>query len=158
MAKSKWENVKLKLDLVEAWCRDGATEQQIADKLNISMSTLSNYKLEHLEIVEALKRGKEVIDVQVENALLKRALGYEYDEITQEPLYNNEGYKIIKDGKPVINITKIVRKQVVPDTTAQIFWLKNRKVKEWRDKHDLDLTDENEKININITRKQKKDE
>lgn len=138
MAKSKWDMVKNKLNLIEAWCRDGNTEKTICEKLGISEQTLNEYKKVHSELVESLKRGKEVIDVQVENALLKRALGYEYDEITQEPLYNNEGFKIIKDGKPVINVTKIVRKQVVPDTTAQIFWLKNRKIKEWRDKQDIE--------------------
>lgn len=78
------------------------------------------------EISEALKRGKEVIDRQVENALLKRALGYKYYEVT------------IEGGVE----TKRVTKEVVPDTTAQIFWLKNRKPDVWRDKKDVGLAGE----------------
>ena len=71
---------------------------------------------------EALKKGKEIVDIQVENALLKRALGYEYME---ERVEISE-----KDGRKVIQMTKTVP----PDTTAQIFWLKNRRPDQWRDK------------------------
>lgn len=74
------------------------------------------------------KRGKEVVDREVENALLKRALGYSYDEITQETV----------DGE--LEVTKVVTKQAIPDTTAQIFWLKNRKPKEWRDRKETELS------------------
>ena len=74
-----------------------------------------------------------MVDRQVENALLKRALGYEYTEVTKE---------YVPDvGK--MTVTKEVTKQVIPDTTAQIFWLKNRKPGDWRDKPtDLSLEDE----------------
>ena len=143
MAKSKWESVRDKLELVEAWCRDGLIEEEIAKKLNIGMSTLSKYKVEHVELVEALKRGKEVIDYEVEQKLLKRAMGYDYDEVTKENLLN-----------PITNefgleVTKVVRKHVLPDTTAQIFWLKNRKPKEWRDKRDIEMSGETT-VNNNI--------
>ena len=80
------------------------------------------------DISDALKRGKEVIDRQVENALLKRALGYEYVETTKE---------LTDLG---LTVTKQVTKQVAPDTTAQIFWLKNRKPQEWRDKKETEVT------------------
>ena len=137
MAKSRWEEVKEKLPLVEAWCRDGLVEEQIANNLGISMSTLSNYKVDHLEILDALKRGKQVVDIEVENALFKRATGYKYDEITREPeITVNEDGEIIRELK----ITKIVTKEVVADTTAQIFWLKNRKPKEWRDRKELEMS------------------
>lgn len=106
---------------IEGWARDGLTDEQIAHNMGIGTSTLYNWKKEHLEIVESLKKGKEVIDRQVENALLKRALGYKYDEVTIEE--SDDGFK-----------KKIITKEVVPDTTAQIFWLKNRKSAEWRDK------------------------
>ena len=66
------------------------------------------------------------MDRQVENALLKRALGYEYDEITTEY------------GKEIKRVTK----QVVPDVTAQIFWLKNRKPDQWRDKQQIEHSGE----------------
>lgn len=96
MAQSKWDEVKDKLILVEGWARSGLTDEQIANNLGINVATLYRYKKEHNEFCEALKKGKEVVDFEVENALLKSAL---------------EG-----------------------NTTAQIFWLKNRRPKEWRDK------------------------
>ena len=71
------------------------------------------------------------MDRQVENALLKRALGYSYEEVTKEICEDPE------TGNLEMKITKKVRKEVVPDTTAQIFWLKNRKPDVWRDKHEV---------------------
>ena len=129
MAKSKYEtNVKDKLLLVEAWARNGLTDEQIAKNLGIHMSTLYDYKKKYNEFSEALKRGKEVIDIEVENALLKRALGYKYDEVTKE----------LDETTGRLQISKIVTKEVIPDTTAQIFWLKNRKPGEWRDRKEID--------------------
>lgn len=128
MANSKWDEIKEKLNMVECWARDGLTDEQISNNLGISTTTFYDYKNKYLEFSEALKRGKEVVDYEVENALLKRALGYEYKETTQESRWNKEKqeYEMV--------VTKEVTKQVAPDTTAQIFWLKNRKPKEWRDK------------------------
>ena len=74
MAKSKWEDIKDKLTLVEGWARDGLTNEQIAHNLGISIALLYKYQKEHIEFLESLKKGKEVIDYQVENALLKNAL------------------------------------------------------------------------------------
>ncbi|WP_461818267.1 helix-turn-helix domain-containing protein [Faecalimonas sp.] len=111
---------------IEGWARDGLTDEQIAENMGVSRSTLNCWKDKYSDISDTLKRGKEVIDRQVENALLKRALGYRYDEITME-----NGIE-----------TKRVTKEVIPDTTAQIFWLKNRKPEEWRDKKDVDLVGE----------------
>ena len=111
---------------IEGWARDGLIDEQIAYNIGITRETLSQWKNKYSDISDALKKGKEVVDRQVENALLKRALGYEYDEITTE--YGKE--------------TKRVTKQVVPDTTAQIFWLKNRKPDQWRDKRDIEHSGE----------------
>ena len=107
---------------IEGWARDGLTDEQIAHNMGISVATLYNWKNEHLEILESLKRGKEVVDRMVENALLKRALGYEYEEVSEK-------YEL-----GILTERKVTKKQVVPDTTAQIFWLKNRKPSDWRDK------------------------
>ena len=107
---------------VEGWARDGLIDEQIAKNIGISRSTLSVWKTKYPDISDALKRGKEVVDRQVENALLKRALGYEYKEIKEK-----EEYGAITEKTTTI-------KQVIPDTTAQIFWLKNRKPDKWRDK------------------------
>ena len=116
------------LILIEGWARDGLTDEQIAHNMGISTATLYNWKKEHLEILEALKRGKAVVDRLVENALLKRALGYSYKETTRELMFNKD------TGESSLRVTKVVEKEVAPDTTAQIFWLKNRKPEEWRDK------------------------
>ena len=128
--------------------------------MGVSTATLYNYKRNHLEILEALKKGKEVIDIQVENALLKRALGYSYSENKymlarmEDDEYQNKLTAYINEYKynhpeasqEEINRVKInfpktkevlverKTKEVSPDTTAQIFWLKNRKPEQWRDK------------------------
>ena len=108
--------------LLEGWAREGLTDEQIAHNIGITAKTLYVWKNEHSDICEALKKGKAIVDLQVENALLKRALGYEYME---ERIEVSE-----KDGRKVIQTTKTV----LPDTTAQIFWLKNRRPDKWRDK------------------------
>ena len=114
------------LTLLEGWARDGLTDEQLSQNMGIGTTTLYRWKEEYREIREALKRGKEVVDIQVENALLKRALGYEYTEETRELLKDKE------TGEYSLSVTKIVTKEVAPDVTAQIFWLKNRKPKKWR--------------------------
>ena len=114
---------------LEGWAKDGLTDEQIAQNIGIAASTLYEWKKQYPEISEALKKGKEVVDRHVENALLKRALGYKYEEIKTEK--TNEGKKVT-----------VTVKEVVPDTTAQIFWLKNRKPDQWRDKRDIEHSGE----------------
>lgn len=106
---------------IEAWARDGLVEQQISHNMGINLRTLTRWKKEHPAIKQALKKGKEVVDIEVENALLKRALGYDYEEITTE----------ITDGRK--HVKKITR-HVPGDVGALCFWLKNRKPTSWRDK------------------------
>lgn len=113
---------------IEGWARDGLTDKQVAHNMNIAESTLHEWKKKYSVLSESLKRGKEVVDRQVENALLKRALGYEFKETTQE---------LTEDG---MRVTKVITKQQAPDTTAQIFWLKNRKPGEWRDKKETEVS------------------
>ena len=128
---------------IEGWARDGLTDEQIAANIGIRAGTLYDWKNRFSDISEALKKGKEVVDRQVENALLKRALGYTYKETTREPVLNPD------TGKVELTITKTVTKQVVPDTTAQIFWLKNRKPETWRDKREI-TTDDNDQVMVFI--------
>ena len=111
-----------KLILLEGWAKNGLTDEQIAKNIGINRTTLYDWKKKEVNIANALKKGKEVIDFEVENALLKRALGYEYEEETYE------------NGI----LTKKVKKHVAPDTTAQIFWLKNRKPNNWKDRVETD--------------------
>lgn len=235
MAKGKYQEWLTPEGLIkiEGWARDGLTDKQIAHNIGISRSTLNKWKKDYIDVSDTLKKGKQVVDRQVENALLKRALGYEYVEVTKErlvdsgqkkrhggeseltqreweiaqayfgnrcaycgeedemtkdhldPLNNggaltftnvipacqscnsskkdsnwlswyqeqefydaNQAKKITdyitftfnfpkskSDGKMLV--TKEVTKQVIPDTTAQIYWLKNRKAAEWRENHKL---------------------
>ncbi|MED4392521.1 helix-turn-helix domain-containing protein [Priestia aryabhattai] len=136
MAKGKYEKwiTEEGLMLLEGWARDGLTDEQIAHNVGVSRSTLNDWKKKYPDISDALKKGKEVVDLQVENALLKRALGYEYEEVTQESQWNE------KINKYELVITKSVKKRQAPDTTAQIFWLKNRRPDKWRDKQDVEHT------------------
>ena len=94
--------------------------------MGIGLSTLTEWKTRFPAIVTSLKKGREPVDIQVENALLKRALGYDYKETTTE-------IEDLGGGKTKEHV-RTVTKHVPPDTTAQIFWLKNRKPKQWRDK------------------------
>lgn len=219
---------------LESWARDGLTDEQIAANAGITRSTLGEWKKKYSDISDALKKGKEVVDIQVENALLKRALGYTYKEITkerivdtgqkqrhggeseltekewefaikyfdgkccycgnvmekatkdhvkplnaggtltrsnvipccgtcnsskkdnkmdswyrQQPFFNEYRLKKIEDYLRFVDslktedvgelvVTKEVIKEVQPDTTAQIFWLKNRQPDKWRDKQDVE--------------------
>lgn len=126
MAKGKYHDwiSEEGLLLIEGWARDGLTDEQIAEKMGIGTTTLYRWKKEFREIRETLKRGKEVVDRQVENALLKAALGFEYEE----EMVTNKG-----------DVVKI-KKYEKPNTTAIIFWLKNRKPQVWRDKQQVEHT------------------
>ncbi len=136
MAKGKFEEwiTKEGLIKIEGWARDGLTDEQIAQNMGIRRQTLYEWIKRFPVISDTLKRGKVVIDRQVENALLKRALGYEYEEVTEESIKDPDS------GEYEMSITKRVKKQMAPDVTAQIFWLKNRKPADWRDKRDIELS------------------
>lgn len=122
---------KDKLILLEGWARDGLTYEQIAHNMGIGLTTLKEWRQKQPTIQSALKKGKEVVDIEVENALLKRALGYTITIVEQ---------KLDKEGC-VHTLEKDVH--VPGDTTAQIFWLKNRRKQQWRDKVEYENTGEN---------------
>lgn len=124
MAKGKYQEWLTPEGLlkIEGWARDGLIDEQIAQNIGIRAATLYEWKKRFPQFSEALKKGKEIVDRQVENALLKRALGYEYEEIKEK----------FEGG--VLTERTVTKKEVVADTTAQIFWLKNRKPDTWRDK------------------------
>lgn len=139
--RSKWEtHVQDKLLLVEGWARDGLSDEQIAKNLGIGIRTLYEYKEKYPQFSQALKKGKEVVDLEVENALLKRALGYDYTEETTE-------IKIVA-GKET-KLVKKVKKHMVGDVLAQMYWLNNRKPTKWKAKRD-DVIEQDANITINI--------
>ena len=259
MAKGKYEYwlSDERLILFGGWAREGLTDEQIAEKMNISRSTLYEWKKKYSDISDALKKGKEVVDFAVENALLRRALGFKYKEVIKERIdslsqkkrhklgvelteqqweiskkyfknrccYCGEKTDLTKDHiKPLVKggkltmtnvlpackscnsskndsemvewykkqkfynsdklkrineyiefavdicdtfdnaednnlfVTKEIIKEALPDTTAQIFWLKNRCPDKWREKtgNAIDDKSDNEiKINILSTRDKK---
>lgn len=138
MAKGKYEYWLSEegLMLLEGWARDGLTDEQIADKIGVSRKTLYEWCKKYGDICNTLKRGKEVVDRQVENALLKKALGYNAKIRKafkiKEVLYENG--KRLKETERIEYAEDEVH--IPADTTAQIFWLKNRKPNTWRDKQE----------------------
>lgn len=111
--------------------------------MGVAVSTLYDYKAKFREFSEALKRGKAPVDVQVENALLKRAMGFEYEEVCTE-IYD------LPDGSQRKHIKK-TKKMVVPDTAAAFIWLKNRMPDKWRDKpNEADMNAEPVKVIIDV--------
>lgn len=151
---------KEQLEKLQGWARDGLTDEQIAKNIGIRRPTLYAWKKEHPDIADALKKGKEVVDVEVENALLKKAMGtttkttqYKMVKVDSDVLkakrvkYMN-AYKLDHPDKtkeeiviaaalaiPTYERIPIVEtvQEVAPDTSAIIFWLKNRLPEKYRD-------------------------
>lgn len=101
----------------------GATDQELADFFEVDVRTIYRWKHDHSDFCQALKVGKEVADERVERSLYQRAIGYEQDDV-----------KIFMPGGALEPVYAPFRAKIAPDTTAAIFWLKNRRSQEWRDK------------------------
>lgn len=119
---------------LQAWARDGLSDEQMAHNIGITTTTLYDWKKKYPAFSEALARGKEVVDIEVENALLKRAKGYDYIETTSELIADKNAR-----NKAVMKVIKRVTRHVPPDVKAIVFWLTNRKP-EWRDKQEKELS------------------
>lgn len=111
---------------VEGWARSGLIDAQIAKKIGIAPQTLCEWVRRFPSFGEALKKGKKPVDDEVESALLKSALGFEYEETITEIIEQPDG----SHRKQV----KRFKRYAPPSNTAQIFWLKNRRPEKWRDK------------------------
>lgn len=109
---------------VEKLCRLGATDIDIADFFDIAESTVYEWKNEYPEFSEAIKRGKVIADLNVANSLYQRALGYSHEE---DVIFNDKGVPLIVQ----------TMKHYPPDPTSMIFWLKNRKPAQWRDRQEI---------------------
>ena len=129
MAKSKYEShVEPKLELIEAWARDGLTLEQIAHNLGIADSTIRKYRDRYEPLAAALARGREVCDIEVENALHKKALGYNATIKKHYKVkrieYDPETGKKISETEELVAVEDEVH--VPADTEAQKWWLSNR--------------------------------
>jgi len=109
----------------ERLCKLGATDQELAEFFEVSQQTLNNWKISQPGFLESLKGGKETADERVIQSLYHRAMGYSHPE---------DDIRVVS-GELVITPTI---KHYPPDTTAAIFWLKNRRSDEWRDKRDVE--------------------
>ena len=108
-------------------CLLGATDAQLADFFGVEEKTINNWKEKHPKFLQSLNNAKLVADNEVEKSLFQRAMGYSHPE---DKIFNN-------DGEPLIVSTT---KHYPPDTTACIFWLKNRQKEQWRDKVQTEVT------------------
>lgn len=124
IAKSKWPQVKDRLILIEKWARDGLTELQIAKNLGISKSTMEDYKNQHPDFYASLKKGKQPFIAEIENALAKRALGFEHTE--------TKTYIKLENGKEV-KYQEHTKKYYPPDVAACSILLKNKDRGNWSD-------------------------
>lgn len=110
-------------------CALGATDAELADFFKVTTVTIWRWQSAHVEFCNALKRGKDAADERVERSLYARATGYTFDAVK---IFMPAGAK-----KPVY---AKYQEHVPPDVTAQIFWLKNRRREEWRDKQEHEHT------------------
>lgn len=111
----------------EKLCKLGATDMEVADFFGVDVRTLYRWKADSEEFCQALKAGKDVADERVERSLYSRANGYEHDEVDIRVV----GGKIVQTP---------IRKYYPPDTTAAIFWLKNRRSEKWRETKAVELS------------------
>ncbi len=136
MAKGKYQKwlEPEGLTLLTGWARNGLTDEQIAKNMGISRSTLAEWKKKYSDISDTLKKGKDVVDIEVENALLKKATGYNAEVNKtfkiKEVYYDKKNRRCEKEKL----VTAVDEVHIPADTTAQIFWLKNRRPDEWRDR------------------------
>lgn len=109
---------------ISGWARDGLIDEQIATNVGVSYSTFKEWKKRFPDFSAALKKGKDVVDREVENALYKSAVGFIYEE------------EAVTNAGDVVRVKKYSK----PNTTAQIFWLKNRKRNQWTDKSEVEVS------------------
>ena len=134
------------LMLLECWARDGYTFQDIANRIGIAVSTLRMWRMQYEDIDNALKKGREIIDYKVENALLKSALGYHTKEVKVTTT--------IRFGKTVETIKEVTDKEQAPNVSAIQCWLYNRLPNKWKKNRDqlIELDEEDTKIQVTVTR------
>lgn len=123
---------------IEGWARDGLSKEQIAKNIGCSRDTLNEWQKKFSDISDALKRGREVVVREVENALIKRAKGYDVEETVEEIRFNKE------TGRNELTVVKRTTKHISPDTGAAAFVLKNMAPDRWADKHEVEVNRSND--------------
>lgn len=114
-------------ELAYNYCLLGATDKKLASFFNVCVSTIDKWKKSHPEFLQSIKKAKEFADGEVVKSLYDRATGYEHPDTH------------ISNYQGGITKTKIT-KHYPPDTTAMIFWLKNRQPELWRDKRETEIS------------------
>lgn len=148
----EWINSPMKLELLKCWARDFPFVD-VAEKMGVSVQTLRHWKKTYPEIEEAVNESKEILDYKIENALVKRALGYTTTDV--KTIISPPD----KDGNRSIRVEK-TEKEIPPDTTAIMAWLNNRKPDQWKRNRDnvMQTNDNDSKITVNIIRHGKDDD
>lgn len=131
MARPSKFNEALKEKMLDLYKR-GKTDDQVAEIIGVCQKTINNWKHKHPNFLQSLREMKFVADNLVEASLFGRAVGYTHPE---EKIF-------LRDGKVKRVETK---KHYPPDTTAAIFWLKNRQPEKWRENYELDIHDMDKK-------------
>lgn len=139
------------LMLIECWSRDGYTFADIAERIGINGSTLTKWRKKYPEISDAMKRGREIIDYKVENALLKSALGYKTKEVKVTT--------IMRHGNVIETQREVLSKEQAPNVSAIQCWLFNRLPDKWKKNRDtiIDEDDEDTTIHVTVTRASEND-
>lgn len=125
---------------LEGWARSGLVDTQIAKNIGIAVQTYYEWTRRFPSFAEAIKKGKAPVDIEVENALLKSALGGTV--IVKKPVKIRTKRMLAGKGTIEEEHIEFIDEEVYvpPNTTAQIFWLKNRKPDKWRDKQEITST------------------
>jgi len=136
------------LELIRSWSRDTFSKAEIAKRMNINVNTLVKWQKQYAEIDEAINTTRELVDYQVENALLKAALGYKTKEIKV-----TIGKKVV-NGEMVEMLKETTTKEVPPNIKAAMFWLNNRKFDDWKLNRDkiVEVDPDDSQVTITIQR------
>lgn len=137
MAKGKYEKwiTEDGLLLLKGWARDGLTDEEIARKMHISPSTFYDWQKKYSEISEAIKKGREPVNVVLEDTAIERATTWRtVKEVTKEPRLDRQ------TGKIEMAVVREVEKRVPPDSTLLIFLMKNRMKDKYGDKQQLEIS------------------
>ena len=132
MARSKYDPGTFPLR-AEELARDGFSDKEIFIQLGISKDTFYKYLKKYSDFSDALRKGREPINAKVENAFLKRCLGFEYEEVTTEG-------RLTKNGTTKVMHKKITKKTVLPDVNACRTWLQAKKPEVWKERKEVEIT------------------